>query len=124
MGVVFFLLNLVFFIIIVSLISLRFYLYPEMFVASFAHPTERLFIPASVVSFGTILINISQYGPDHTGPWLMKAVAVLFWFDCGLAILASSAVYLIMYVHQSQTHTVLQLLIRSGGPPHPSPLKG
>lgn len=99
-GVVFFLLNVVFFIMIISLISLRFYCYPETFKASFAHPTERLFIPASVVSFGTILINISQYGPGHTGHWLNEAIAVLFWFDCGLAILASSVVYLIMYVFE------------------------
>lgn len=98
LGVIFFLLNVVFFIVIVFLISIRFYLYPEMFRASFAHPTERLFIPASVVSFGTILINISQYGPGHTGHWLTQAISILFWFDCGLAILASSIIYLIMYV--------------------------
>ena len=62
------------------------------------HPTERLFVPAAVVSFGTILINISQYGPSHAGQWLSDAVAVLFWFDCGFAILASMVVYLLMYV--------------------------
>jgi hypothetical protein len=34
-----------------------------------------------IVSFGTILINISQYGPENTGPWLMHAVCILFWID-------------------------------------------
>ena len=96
-GVIFFLLNIVLFILNIALISLRFYCHPETFKASFMHPTERLFVPAVVVSFGTILINISQYGPSHSGHWLSHAVAVLFWIDCGLAILASMIVYLLMF---------------------------
>ena len=95
-GVFFFLLNVVLFFVNIALISLRFYCHPETFVASFMHPTERLFVPASVVSFGTILINISQYGLSHSGQWLNSAVAALFWFDCALALLASMAVYLLM----------------------------
>lgn len=97
-GIIFFLLNIVLFLINVAMISLRFYCHPETFVASIMHPTERLYFPASVVSFGTILINISQYGPSHSGPWLNSAVTVLFWFDCGLALLASMVVYILMWV--------------------------
>ena len=62
------------------------------------HPTERLFVPAAVVSFGTVLLNISQYGPGHAGHWLSDVVLVLFWFDCALAIVASMVVYLLMLV--------------------------
>ena len=78
------------------MISLRFYCHPETFKASFLHPTERLFIPAAVVSFGTVLLNISQYGPGHAGDWLNNAVVVLFWVDVGLALIASTGIYLIM----------------------------
>ena len=78
------------------MISLRFYIHPETFKASILHPTERLFLPAAVVSFGTILLNISQYGPNHVGHWLNDAVAVLFWMDAALAIVASMGVYLVM----------------------------
>lgn len=95
-GIIFFLLNLVLFILNIALISLRFYCHPETFRASFMHPTERLFVPSAVVSFGTILINISQYGPNNTGHWLNQAVLVLFWIDCGLAILSSLIIYLLM----------------------------
>ena len=95
-GLVFFFLNIVLFLINVLMISLRFYNHPEMFYASFLHPTERLFIPAAVVSFGTILLNISQYGPDRAGHWLNDAVAVLYWLDAGLAFVASMGIYLIM----------------------------
>lgn len=97
-GIIFFLLNIVLFLINVVMISLRFYCHPETFVASIMHPTERLYFPASVVSFGTILINISQYGPSHSGHWLNSAVTVLFWFDCALAILSSMVVYVLMWV--------------------------
>ena len=83
------------------MISLRFHLHPEMFMASIIHPTERLFLPAAVVSFGTILLNISQYGPSHAGHWLNDAVAILFWIDAALALLASMGVYLVMQVSPS-----------------------
>ena len=96
-GVVFFLLNILLFMINVIMISLRFYIHPETFKASILHPTERLFLPASVVSFGTVLLNISQYGPSHgPGHWLNDAVAILFWMDAALAIVASMGVYLVM----------------------------
>ncbi len=97
-GLIFFFLNIVLFIINVTMIFLRFYHHPEMFMASIIHPTERLFLPAAVVSFGTILLNISQYGPSHAGHWLNDAVAVLFWIDAALALLASTGVYLVMQV--------------------------
>ncbi|KAI4113984.1 MAG: hypothetical protein LQ345_005146 [Seirophora villosa] len=89
-GVIFFLFNLLLFIINVTMISLRFYTHPGTFRASYMHPTERLFLPSAVVSFGTVLINISQYGLTRAGPWLSRAVISLFWIDAGLAVLASS----------------------------------
>lgn len=95
-GLIFFFLNIILFIINIIGISLRFHLHPEMFMASILHPTERLFIPAAVVSFGTILLNISQYGPGHAGHWLDDTVTILFWIDAALAICASMGVYLVM----------------------------
>lgn len=97
-GVIFFLANIVFYIIIWTLIILRFYFFPYTLKASLFHPTESLFIPASVVSFGTILINISQYGLGHTGPWLSDAVCVMFWIDVALAMIFSAGIYLMLYV--------------------------
>jgi len=76
---------------------MRFYLYPQTFKNSSLHPTEPLFAPAVVVSFGTILINISQYGLYHAGHWLNSTVMVLFWIDAALTIIASSGIYLLMY---------------------------
>ncbi len=96
-GIVFFLFNILLFIFNVVMISLRFYTYPETFKASFMHPSERLFMPAAVVSFGTILINISQYGVSRAGPWLSRAVLVMFWLDATLALISSAGIYLLMW---------------------------
>ena len=95
-GILFFLFNILLFIINIVMISLRFYTYPETFKASFMHPSERLFMPAAVVSFGTILINISQYGLSRSGPWLNRAVLVMFWLDATLALISSAGTYLLM----------------------------
>jgi tellurite resistance protein TehA-like permease len=92
----FFLLNLLLFIMNIILISLRFHYHPEAFKASFLHPTERLFVPSAAVSLGTVLINISQYGLPHTGPWLSIALLVTFWINVVIAILCSSGIYLLM----------------------------
>ena len=95
-GLIVFLVNIVFYVILWAAIIVRFVSYPFTFQASFLHPTESLFAPATIVSFGTILINISQYGPAHTGHWLMRAVSILFWFDAALAVAASAGIYLLL----------------------------
>jgi tellurite resistance protein TehA-like permease len=95
-GTTVFLINVVFYIIVwVGLIT-RFCLYPYTFKASFLHPTESLFVPATIVSFGTILINISQYGLGRVGNWLVEAVKVFFWFDATLAVIFSAGIYLLL----------------------------
>ncbi len=85
------------------MISLRFFFYPRTFKASFLHPTESLFIPAAIVSFGIVMMNVSQYGVGMVGEsrWLEKCMVVLFWVDCGLAVGGSLGIYLIMWVSPS-----------------------
>ncbi|PGH13716.1 hypothetical protein AJ80_06221 [Polytolypa hystricis UAMH7299] len=106
-GIVVFLLNIAIYLILWALMALRFYLYPYTFKASFLHPTESLFAPAVIVSFGTILINIAQYGPPRNGVWLDHATEVLFWFDAALSIAASAGVYLLLW--STQTFTISQM---------------
>ncbi|KAJ9194351.1 hypothetical protein DTO164E3_5329 [Paecilomyces variotii] len=106
-GVVVFLMNIAFYLCIWTLLIMRFCFYPYTFKASFMHPTESLFVPAAAVSFGTILINISQYGPEHTGGWLKHAVEILFWIDATLAVILSAGIYLIVW--STQTFTIAQM---------------
>ncbi|KIW32604.1 uncharacterized protein PV07_04134 [Cladophialophora immunda] len=106
-GVVVFLFNIVLYILIWAMIITRFTLYPWTFRASFTHPTESLFVPAFAVSFGTILINIVQYGSGYVGFWLNRTVLILYWFDCGLAIALSIAIYLVLW--STQTFTIARM---------------
>ncbi|KAJ9609596.1 hypothetical protein H2200_005923 [Cladophialophora chaetospira] len=106
-GVVFMLLNIVLYLIIWAMTITRFTLYPWTFRASFTHPTESLFAPAFAVSFGTILINIVEYGSGSVGPWLTHVVLVLYWFDCGLAIALSITIYLVLW--SSTTFTIARM---------------
>jgi tellurite resistance protein TehA-like permease len=89
---------------------MRFYFYPYTFKASFTHPTESLFVPAFAVSFGTILINIVEYGFGKVGNWLNEAVVVLFWFDLALAVTLSVGIYLILYVVEASERGYSQLI--------------
>jgi tellurite resistance protein TehA-like permease len=92
-----FLFNLFLFLFNIFVIGLRFHLYPNTFKESFLHPTESLFIPAAVISVGTVMINITQYGVGpQTGTWLEEVMVVIYWIYCGFAILLSSGIYLVM----------------------------
>lgn len=108
-GCIFFILNLVLFVFNVVMICCRFRYYPSTFLASILHPTESLFVPAWLISVGTILITITEYGTSDgkTGPWLFTTMRVLFWIYCGLAVLFSCGIYLVMW--STQTFTIHQM---------------
>ncbi|KAL2354253.1 voltage-dependent anion channel [Cryomyces antarcticus] len=82
-GCLFFILNIVLFIFNVLMISARFYLYPSTFKASILHPTESLFVPAAVISYGTILLNVTQWSTQTftisqmTPVWIFPAYPLL-----------------------------------------------
>ena len=97
-GVIAMILNLVFFTFNVCMITARFRLHPGTFWGSLTHPTESLFAPAAVISCGTILTNIVQYGVDEKGVgfWLEKTMIILFWIYCGVALCSACGIYLIM----------------------------
>lgn len=94
------------------MISLRFYFYPYTLWSSLTHPTESLFSPSLVISFGTILINITQYGATESRPWLTDVMHVMFWIDCALAIVCSAGIFLMMSA--APTHASLRLEISGG----------
>lgn len=106
-GLIFFFLNIVLYLLIWSMILTRFWRYPSTFRASLIHPTESLFVPAFLVSFGTICITIVEYGADNAGNWLTSTVFVLFWINVALAVSLSITIYMILW--SSLTFTIAQM---------------
>ncbi|KAI1368895.1 voltage-dependent anion channel-domain-containing protein [Xylaria arbuscula] len=99
-GVLFFLLNLVLFILNCVCITMRFIMVPGSFMHSFLDDIESLFIPSIVVSIAIIMVNITQFGCPHTGPWLQEVMEVLFWVYLALSVAASTGMYLVLWSTQ------------------------
>jgi tellurite resistance protein TehA-like permease len=81
------------------MISLRFAMFPDTFSSSFSHPTESLFVPSAIVSFGVILMGCAEYAIPKTGPWFSDTMVVMFWIYCFMAIIGSCGIYLTLYVY-------------------------
>ncbi|RYO81793.1 hypothetical protein DL766_004654 [Monosporascus sp. MC13-8B] len=73
---------------------------PGSFTHSFTDQVESLFIPAVFVSTGTILINVCEFGIPYVSQWLVKAMLVLFWVYGGVCMIASAAMYLVLWSTQ------------------------
>lgn len=97
-GLIFMIINLIFFLFNTVCISLRFYYWPKTFRASLLHPTESLFAPAPVISIAIILVNITEYAVEggETGGWLVIILRIFYWMYVALAVAASVTIYLIM----------------------------
>lgn len=60
-GLVIFLLDLFFFLVITASITLRFILYKSTFRRAFTRPNEALFVPTFFLSIAAILCNVAEY---------------------------------------------------------------
>ncbi|KAB5586079.1 voltage-dependent anion channel-domain-containing protein [Coniochaeta sp. 2T2.1] len=96
-GLIFFFLNIVLFIMNCILTTLRFRFRPNTFNSSFTDQVESLFTAAVIVSIATIFITICEYGVPHTGPWLLQVMEVLFWVYVGVSMVVSASIYLILW---------------------------
>lgn len=95
-GNIFLLLTVLLFITCSLLITLRFISRPGSFRHSFLEPSESLFIPASVVSCGVMLMAFAKYGVPSSGMWLQTGLEVLFWVYAAMAFLSSCAIYVVL----------------------------
>ncbi|KAM7189073.1 Voltage-dependent anion channel domain containing protein [Naviculisporaceae sp. PSN 640] len=117
-GLIIFLLDLIFFLFITAAISLRFILYKNAFRRAFTHPTEALFIPTFFLSIAAILSNAGEYAllffpPQDISPspMLRKAAGaagagnsgmagflkVMYWIYLGVTFLFSVGQYHLLF---------------------------
>ncbi|KAI9731823.1 MAG: hypothetical protein M1818_007688 [Claussenomyces sp. TS43310] len=102
-GTVFFILNLVFFVILVAGISARFYMFPGTFTRSIYHPTESLLFPTPFLTIAVIIGGIQKYGVPHSGPWLLQTERVLFWIYCAISFAVAISQYYILFTGRNHT---------------------
>lgn len=88
-GKIFFIVDLVMFVLFTIAMSLRAFWFPRRFLASLNHPVEGLFFGAYWVSVSLILNCTQAYGVPECGPWLPKALLVLFWMYCAVVLLVA-----------------------------------
>ncbi|KAI5238226.1 malic acid transporter [Aureobasidium subglaciale] len=96
-GKIFFILALVLFVIFTIIITIRFILVPQKFLASLHHPVESLFFGSYWVSISLLLNCIHLYGVPNTGPWLIKTLEILFWIYCAVVLIVGIGQYYILF---------------------------
>jgi tellurite resistance protein TehA-like permease len=96
-GKVFYILDIVMFVAFTALMGTRFLINPRKFVRSLYHPVEGLFFGSFWVSIGLILNCAQSYGVPSSGPWLVKALNVLFWIYCVTVLLVAIFQYYVLF---------------------------
>lgn len=97
-GKIFFILDLGLFLTFCGCITYRFIrTQPGSLSLSLHHPHESFFFGTFWVSIALILYCIQQYGVPSSGPWLVKALEVLFWTYAGCAILVAVFQYHVIF---------------------------
>lgn len=102
----FFVVNIVLYVAVWAMILTRFIAHPKTFRNSLIHPTESLFVPAFLVSFGIVSINIVEYTHSMSGS-VLQLLQVLFWFYVVMAFTLSIGIYMILW--SSLTFTIAQM---------------
>lgn len=100
-GKIFFILDLVLFILFSIIISIRFCINPRKLTKSLHYPKEALFFGSFWVTIALLLNCIQQYAVPVCGPWLVKTLEVLFWIYASLALVVAISQYLTLFVAES-----------------------
>lgn len=99
-GKIFFILDIVLFLLFTMIIGTRFALKPAKLGASLQHPVEGLFFGAYWVSVSLIINCMQAYGVPNTGPWLVRALEVIFWLYVGVVLVVGIIQYYFYFQNQ------------------------
>lgn len=97
-GKIFYLLDIVMFLIFVALMITRFIIRPKAISKSLHYPPEALFFGAFWVSIALILNGAQAYGVDASGPWLTSALRVSFWIYVALVMIVAVSQYATIFI--------------------------
>lgn len=96
-GKVFFILDLVLFLTFSGCIAYRFCTVNRSLNRSLHHPHESFYFGSFFVSIALILYCMEQYAVPATGPWMVKALEVLFWIFAGVVMLVAIFQYHVIF---------------------------
>lgn len=96
-GKIFFVLDLILFVLFNIAMGLRAFWFPKRFLASLHHPVEGLFFGSYWVSASLILTSTQLYGVPNAGLWLPKALLVLFWIYCAVVLMVAIGQYYVLF---------------------------
>ncbi|KAK6209276.1 hypothetical protein LQW54_006380 [Pestalotiopsis sp. IQ-011] len=96
-GTVFFILDLALFVLFTCLIAARFIMHPSALRLSLHHPHESFYFGTFWISLALILYGTQEYGVPAAGPWLVRALEVLFWCEAAGALLVVIFQYHIIF---------------------------
>ncbi|ETS74910.1 hypothetical protein PFICI_13394 [Pestalotiopsis fici W106-1] len=96
-GTVFFILDLVLFVAFTCLITARFVMHPGALRLSLHHPHESFYFGTFWISIALIIYGTQEYGVPNAGPWLVRALEILFWCEAAGALLVVIFQYHIIF---------------------------
>ncbi|KAF7330300.1 Sulfite efflux pump SSU1 [Mycena venus] len=105
----FFFINLLFFVAICAATVARYYIFPELWQAMLQHPTQSLFIGAFPMGAAT-LINLSltmNQKYSFGGPGFLYTLWAFWWLDCAISLF--TAVGMIFVMMTKQQHSLGQM---------------
>ncbi|KAL2824460.1 voltage-dependent anion channel [Aspergillus cavernicola] len=99
-GLAVYIINLLFFAFVCSLMSLRFILHGG-FLDSLRHDREGLFFPTFWLSVATIISGLYRYFGEDSGESFAIALEVLFWIYCACTLTLA----IVQYYHVFSSHS-------------------
>ncbi|KAF2770870.1 hypothetical protein EJ03DRAFT_388638 [Teratosphaeria nubilosa] len=99
-GKIFFIVDLVLFLVFTGIMTSRSILKPAKLGASLQHPVEGLFSGAYWVSIALIINCMELYGAPGTGPWLIKTLQVVYWIYVGIVLVVAIFQYFFYFPNQ------------------------
>lgn len=100
-GKVVFILDLITFALVTVMMIVRFVARPKALSRSLRDRTESFYFGTFWVSLALILANTSIYGTPACGPWLARALEVLFWCYVACAIVVAIVHYQALFISQN-----------------------
>ncbi|GAQ43507.1 hypothetical protein AtubIFM55763_010841 [Aspergillus tubingensis] len=100
-------LNIAFFVIVTTLMAIRFILHKNM-LESLGHDREGLFFPTFWLSIATMITGLYKCFGDDSNEKFTKCLQVLFWIYCGFTMITAVAQYSFVFAtHKYELHTMM-----------------